>query len=83
MSTLNEADFQNKIQFILNQNAFNLRFIILNDGFYRKEKIEKFTERLNEGEDFTIASFTQQIKQPFLKSPLLEGLLVAKTHYNK
>lgn len=82
-SDLKEIDLQNKIQFILNQNAFNLRFTLLNNEFYRKEKIANFIERLNEGKSFNPALIAEQVKQPFLTSPLLEGLLISKAHYKK
>jgi hypothetical protein len=82
-SKVDDASLQNKIRFVLSQNVFNLRFIVLNDGFYRKEKVEKFLERLNEGENFNVVSITEQLRQPLLKSPLFEGLFFSRQHYSK
>lgn len=82
-SKTDNLSLQTKIRFVLSQNSFNLRFIVLNDGLYRREKIEKFLERLDEGEMFNAVSITEQLKQPLLKSPLFEGLFYSKKHYSK
>lgn len=75
-------NFQDKIRFIMNQNSFNLRFIILNESLYRKERIETFITRLNEGELFNPSTITEELKTPLYKSSLVEGIVLSKQHYS-
>jgi len=77
----NTVELQNKIQFIINQKSFNLRFLVLNEGLYRKEKVEKLIERLNEGETLSPVAVNAVLTTPLLKSPLFEGLFKSKENY--
>jgi disulfide oxidoreductase YuzD len=76
-----DSFLQNKIKFIFNQNSFNLRFLLLNNNVYRKDRVEKLIERLNEGESFNPIVLTESLKTPLVKTPLIEGLVKSKEHY--
>ncbi len=80
-SQLDNLTLQNKIRFIMSQNSFNLRFVILNEGLYRKERIETFMTRLNEGEFFSPSIITEELKIPLYKTSLVEGIVISKQHY--
>lgn len=81
-SRTDNLNIQDKIRFIMSQNSFNLRFIILNEGLYRKERIETFMTRLNEGELFNPSILTEELKTPLYKSSLVEGIVQSKQHYS-
>ncbi len=79
---ISESDIRAQFEFLKQQKMLNLRFMIWDQDFYRKEKLEAYFSRTVQEGNFKHVLVQQQLLAPLIKGTLVNELMYTRKHYS-
>lgn len=81
-NNISESEIHTQFEFLKQQKTLNLRFMIWDQEFYRKEKLELYFSRTAQEGNFKQMLVQQQLLAPLIKGTLVNELMYTKKHYS-
>jgi hypothetical protein len=81
-NTISESEIHTQFEFLKQQKMLNLRFMIWDQEFYRKEKLENYFSRTAQEGNFKHMLVQQQLLAPLIKGTLVNELMFIRKHYS-